>query len=156
MYHVFDKVIQAELALTTGTAAMLAGDVVGGLLTFDVQSPSGCGIVSTYRITDAANQKEPYVLWLFDGLPSTIADDAPFAPTIADLKMCFARIDIAAADYTTVNSLAIAIIDCVDDTNPMLYKADGKGRIYGYKQAVDTPDYTAATDLAVRLTVLTS
>jgi hypothetical protein len=154
--HVFDKVIHAELALTTGTAAMSIGDVVGGLLTFEVSSASGCGIVSTFRITDAANQKEPYVLWLFDSVPTTIADDAAFAPVIADLKKCFGRVDIAAADYTTVNSLAIAIIDCLDDTSPLVYKADGLGRVYGYLQAVDTPDYAAATDLAVRLTVFTS
>lgn len=156
MTYVFDKVKKSEPTVTVATTAYTIGDVVGGLLTFALQSPSGCGVLGQFRITDAANQKEPYTLHLFDDVPTTIADDAPAALTIADLKKCIARVDIAAADYTTVNSLAIAIVDVVEENAAVLYAADGKGNLYGYLVAGDTPDYTAATDLAVRLTVLTS
>lgn len=152
MAYVFDKVINAEPTVTVATSAYTAGDVVGGLLTFDVHSPSGCGLITSVRITDAANQSEPYTLYLFDSVPSTIADDAAAALTIADLKKCVAMVAIAADDYTTVNSLAIAIVDDLNDA----YRAAGTGKLYGYLVAGETPDYSAATDLAVRLTVLTS
>lgn len=156
MMHVFDKTITAEPTITVATTAYTASDVVGGLLTFSLPSASGSGALCQFRLTDAANQKEPYTLYLFDAAPSTIADDAAAALTIADLKKCIARVDIAAADYTTINSLAIAIVDVVEENAAIFYKTDGKGNLYGYLVAGDTPDYAAATDLACRLTALTT
>lgn len=137
---------RAALALTIATTAYTAGDVVGGLLSFDVSSAPEGGILNRVTITDAANQKEPYVLWLFNAAPTTIADDAAFAPAIADLKKVVGTITIAAADYVTVNSLAIAQVNLVNQQFPA-----NTGTLYGYLVATDTPDYAAATDLWLAL-----
>lgn len=138
-------------SLVVDTAAYTASDVVGGLLTFDLTGLSqNGGILNSVLLTDAANQSEPYYLYLFNELPSTIADQAAFAPTIADLKKVFAIVNIAAADYLTPNSLGIAL---KEDINNVFVTANN--RIYGYLVAnASTPDYTATTDLGLTLYIL--
>lgn len=135
-------------ALVVTLDAYTIGDVVGGLITIDVSSAGGGGVIRRVMLVDDADQKEPFTLYLFDQKPSVIANDAAFAPTVADLKKIIAKVSIAAGDYETLNGNAIAIkeqleIDytCVD------------GNLYGYLVAVDTPDYAAAGDLTLRLTV---
>jgi hypothetical protein len=140
--------ITVDTALTVDTDAYTAGDVVGGLIEFEVGSPGGGGVVRSVILVDDAAQSEPYKLYLFDTEPSAIADDAAFAPTIADLKKLVGIIDIVAGDYVTLNSNVIAIrtglsIDYVCST----------GILFAYLVAVDTPDYAAAADLTLRVTV---
>lgn len=138
-----------EVALAVGTDAYTAGDVVGGLITFDVDSPGNGGYVSRVKIVDDADQKEAYKLYVFDEVPSTIADDAAFAPTVADLKKLINVIAIAAADYTTINGNAYAIkslgADIVD------FKTVSGENLYAYLVCDDTPDYAAATDLTIEI-----
>lgn len=138
-----------EVALTVGTDAYTAGDVVGGLITFDVGSPGNGGYVSRVKIVDDADQKEAYKLYVFDATPSTIADDAAFAPTVADLKKLINVITIAATDYTTINGNAYAIkalgADLVD------FKTVSGENLYAYLVCDDTPDYAAAADLTIEI-----
>lgn len=137
-----------DVALTVTLAAYTAGDVVGGLLTIPATHAAGGGTLRQVSITDAANQKEPYTLYLFDAAPTTIANDAAFAPDIADLKKIAGTVAIAALDYTTVNSLAYAVKTGVD-----IEFAAPTGNLYAYLVAGDTPDYAAAGDLAMRFTL---
>jgi hypothetical protein len=127
--------------------AYSANDVVGGLITIPANSASGGGVIRQVLITDAANQKEPYTLYLFDAEPTTIANDAAFAPTIADLKKIAATMAIAALDYVEVNSLAYAI------KSPDLEFSVLGGSLYAYLVAGDTPDYAAVTDLTLKFTL---
>ena len=55
-----------EVALTVGTDAYTAGDVVGGMITINVESPGNGGYISRVKITDDADQKEAYKLYVFD------------------------------------------------------------------------------------------
>lgn len=137
--------------LTVATTAYTAGDVVGGLLDLSILcGPGGGGVIRQVMVADAANQKEPYKLYLFDRKPTVIADDAAFAPVIADLQKLVGVIEIEAADYVTIGSLAYAIVPGKDDvSNEPVHHASGQ--LWGYLVATDTPDYAAATDLTLRI-----
>jgi hypothetical protein len=138
---------KAEVNPTIGTDAYTANDVVGGLLTFDVANLiNNGGIVNQVWLVDEDSQAEAYTLYLFDEQPSSIADDAAFAPTVADLNKLVAVISIGSGDYTTVNSIDFAVINDVNDT---FYTTSGE--LYGYLVADDTPDYTNDDALTIRL-----
>lgn len=140
---------RVEAALTVSTDAYTAGDVVGGLITFDMSVAPEGALLNGIVITDAANQKEAYTLWLFNEAPTTIADADAFAPDIDDLNAVIRRISIAATDYVTVNSLAHGQVDGGNIQLPA-----NRGKLYGYLVAVDTPDYAAATDLWLALDIV--
>ena len=95
------------------------------------------------RIADDDNEKAACKLWLFERQPTTFADNAAFAPTMADLKYCAGVVAIAAADYTTggTNAWGGAHEIGIDFTIE-------KGTLYGYLVCDSTPTFSAATDLA--------
>lgn len=139
-----------DKALTVDTNAYTANDVMGGLLTFDINLGSG-GVIRKVQVIDDDNEKAAMTIWFFDNIPSTIADDAAFAPTIADLKLNIGVVTVLATDYVTTNNNAIATIKDVNLDYDIEGKVDGK--IYAYVVATATPTYTAATDLTLRVTV---
>lgn len=152
MYIGKQKVI--EQALTVGTDAYTANDVVGGLITFDVSGSSGSGIVRWARVVDDDNEKAELTLYLFDASPTAIADDAAFSPTVADLKNYIGKVLFQAADYETINSNAVAIIGHGVSTDYLnIDFKTSTGNIYGYLVCTATPTYTAAADLHVTLGV---
>ena len=57
MPYVFDKVIDAQVVAGIDTNAYTANDVVGGLLTFNVTSPSNVGVINKLVIADDDNEK---------------------------------------------------------------------------------------------------
>ncbi|GIL09282.1 MAG: hypothetical protein BroJett033_7930 [Chloroflexota bacterium] len=145
---IYNRTKTVTKALTVATTAYTANDVVGGLIEIDVASAGGGGVVGQVELVDDANQKEPYILYLFRGAPTLIADDAAFAPTVADLKLLCGAVPITAGHYTTLNSNAWAQ---TKDLN-IWYTTDS-GKLYGYLVAQDTPDYAAAEDLTLIVTV---
>lgn len=145
---IYNRTKTVTKALTVGTAAYTANDVVGGLIEIDVASAGGGGVVGQVELIDDANQKEPYILYLFREKPSVIADDAAYAPAVGDLIKQCGKIVIAAGHYETVNSNAWAQ---VKDLNIWYTTTDGK--LYGYLVAQDTPDYAAAGDLTLVVSV---
>lgn len=144
------KLLEVTSAPTITAGAYSAGDVVGGLLTFTLQSGSGVFLLKSVRIVDDDNEKAASHLYLFNSEPTTIADNGAFAPTVADLKKMVANIAIAAADFSTLNSNAVALIE---DLTAM-FKSD-TGKVYGYLVCDATPTYTAVTDLSIKLAALT-
>lgn len=131
---------------TITAGAYSAGDVVGGLITFSLPTAGAGGVINQIVIADDDNEKAQAVLYLFDSAPTTIADNAAFAPAIADLAKLVAVIAVASADFTTVNSNAYAIKTAINQT----YKGSA---LYMYCVCVATPTYTAVTDLIFKLTV---
>jgi hypothetical protein len=123
------------------------GDVVGGLLTFDVGMVSGGGFIRRVRLIDEDSQDEPYTLYLFNAAPTTIADDAAFAAamTVADLQKLITTVAISSA--TTLNTFDYwhsAVLE-------IPFTADV---IYGYLVATGgTPDYANVDTLALFLEV---
>ena len=138
-----NRTFNASVALTITAGAYSANDVVGGLLSFAVADTNGAsGIIRGLRLTDGDNEKAACKLWLFSSAPSTIADNAAFAPSVADLQKCLGYLTIAAADYTTVNSNALAVVDELS-----FDFSTANGTVYGYLVCDATPTYTATTDL---------
>lgn len=63
---------------------------VGTVFTFTNagRTPGNSGIINSVQIVDSGNQttKPTLVLWLFDAAPTTVNDNAEFAPTDAELE----------------------------------------------------------------------
>ena len=139
-------------ALTVGTDAYTANDVVGGLITFDVANSAGSGLIRWASVVDDDAEDAELALYLFDAVPTTIADDAAFAPTVADLKKYIGKILFEAADYEDINSNGVAMLGHGVSTDFLNidFKTD-TGNIYGYLVCTGTPTYTAATDLTIRV-----
>jgi hypothetical protein len=64
--------------------------------------------IETVNFYDLDNQKIVGELWVFDGAPAGVADNAAFAPTDADSQKVITVIDVAAADYDTAGANAVA------------------------------------------------
>jgi len=141
--------VRASVTPTITAGAYGALDVVGGMLTFNVSGTPQGGILNRVIVVDDDNEKAVLTLYLFGTKPSTIADNAAFTPAVADLKALFAKVAIAADNYVTLNSNAIAIIDDVNCVLPA-----NNGQIYGYLVCTATPTYTATSDLTITIDVL--
>jgi hypothetical protein len=128
-----------------------AGDVVGGLIELSIPSPGGGGKITDIYLTDAANQSEPYTIYIYDEKPTVIADHAVWATAqvIADLGKLIRKVDLAAGNYTTINSLGWAHIPNVDQD----FEASN-GKLYMYFVPTATPDYAATTDITISATML--
>jgi hypothetical protein len=155
-----DKVVSDEVTVlknADGNAdAYSANDIVGGLLTFDLNSPSGCGILQNLKITDEDNEGAALDVYIFNAAPSTIADDAAGALVIADLDKLITKVEIAAADYEAVNSLKFVIKDEGSEGLNRAYVTDSKGNLYAYIICTATPTYANAKAIKMTLTCLTS
>jgi hypothetical protein len=135
-----------HLVTPTITGAYANGDTVGGRL--DLTPPGGIdGELREIRLVDDSNNGAALYLYLFDGQPSSIADNVAFDGAsflIADHDKLIARISIAAADYITINSNKSAI---KEDIN----KSIATGQLWGYIVTnASTPTYSAG-DLHLRL-----
>ena len=135
--------------IVVATDAYTDGDVVGGLLTFDVASGKGGGTINRVRLVDEDSQDEPYTLYLFNAAPTSIDDADPFAPTVADLRKLIAVVAISSA--VTINTFDYWHSAVINKT----YTTD-TGKLYGYLVATaGTPDYTNADTLALYLEIET-
>ena len=133
-----------EVAPTITAGAYSANDVVGGLFTLDPARLRGGALLNKVVIADDDNEKAAGVLWFFNAAPTTFADNAAFAPTIADLKKVITKLAVASADFTTVNGNAAAV---KTDINDMIAVPAAGGSLYVYFVCDATPTYAAATDL---------
>lgn len=159
MARQYNHTATIDIALTVDTDAYTANDVVGGLITIAVPKSRG-GTIRRVNLVDADNEDAAFTLHFFDQLPSTIADDAAFAPTIADLKKRIGVVTIVAGNYRTDNSLSTADIHDVNydydaTVGLTLSEQSASGKIYAYLVATATPTYTATTDLTLRVTIWT-
>jgi hypothetical protein len=142
-------VIRKASAPTITAGAYSAGDVVGGLLTIDVSGAPEGSLITRALLVDDDNEKAEITLYLFNASPTSFADNAAFAPVVADLKTLITKITFATADYVTVNSNAYALKEDLNDLIPA-----NTGSIYGYLVCTATPTYAAASDLWIALDLL--
>lgn len=80
------RVLSVDLTTTAGAYA--ANDVVGGLITFTNAFPtiSKMGRITSIDVIDDAGTTTDYEFCPFKSAPAVIADNAAFAPTLAELK----------------------------------------------------------------------
>lgn len=144
-----------EVPITVTLDAYTAGDVVGGILTSDaIPQLSGGGELSWVRLVDDADQSEPYLLYVFNSTPSTIANDAAFEPTEADWLKCLGVIDIPAANYDQAGSEGCAFAAAKDrkTLEGIAFDNLADGHLYFYLVAnASTPDYAAADDVTIHI-----
>lgn len=137
------KIVDKTPTITAG--AYSAADVIGGLQTLDVANAGGGGILRNIIIADDDNEKAEITFYFFSAAPTTIADNAAFAPVIADLKNFVGKVVVAATDYTTVNLNAYGLKSAID-----MHFVIPTGNLYVYAVVTATPTYAAATDLTFR------
>jgi hypothetical protein len=148
-----DKYVIAEVtADPKDAAAYTANDVVGGLLSFSIADgvKINGGVINSVYLVDDDNEGAALKLYLFSAAPTTIADDAAFAPTAADLKKMFAVVDIASGDYEEINSMKVVY---KADVNQII-RVDNKQQVYGYLVCGATPTYAANKTIFIRLSIL--
>jgi len=135
--------------ITVDTAAYAAGDSIGGEITLTdaMRVSGGTGVLSGITLIDRANQKPALEIFLFDSNPAaaTITDQAAFVFSTDDLKV-IAKIVVAAADWTTINSKATAELANLN----RVVKASGSANLYAAIVAGGAPDFVASTDLQLR------
>lgn len=147
-----NEIVRVSVTPTITLDAYTANDVVGGLMTFSgVGGSGGGGFIRSVLVVDDADQSEPYTLYIFNDEPSAIDDDAAFAPTVADLGKLVTTVDVAAGDYTSVNSSGWALLGGHEDA--AMEVAFYGPTLYMYAVAGDTPDYASADDLRFTITV---
>lgn len=143
--------------LTVDTNAYSAGDNVAGLKTIDaLGSAFGSGVLKHVTITDNADQKAAMTIVFFDSLPaSTFTNNVAFpALTDADLGRVIGKVEVLAADYTTLNGKAVATVECSIALWSMQSTAgpDGPDKRTAYYaiQTSGTPTYTGTGSVKVK------
>lgn len=153
-YSVLDKIILAQVTVVPDTNAYTANDVIGGMLNFDLSgSSTGAGVINSLKVCDNDNEGAAGALWLFrptaaGAAPSSIADNAAFAPSITDLENLLAVITLGT--FTTVNSLKVNIVEDINN----LFKTN-QNIIYGYFVPSGGPSYAGSKRLTFELSILT-
>jgi hypothetical protein len=115
------------------------------VLTIDAYASGAGGTLTNLLITDNGNVKGALTLYLFNSVPTTIADNAAFAPGLADLQKLVGVVAIAGGDYTTVNSKAYAV-----KTSLLIDFSTSTGNLYAYAVCTGTPSYGSTADLTFR------
>lgn len=146
---------QTEAApVVSTTPAYSAGDCVGGLLTISnaVRVSGGTAVLQSLFLRDTSNQKAALTLLIFNANPSasTFTDNVALAIHANDIDKIIRCINIAAADYTTVDSKAFV------DLSPggRVLKAASGTSLYAALLTSGTPTYAATTALLLRLGLL--
>lgn len=149
-----DKIKDAFVNFTPDTSAYSIGDSIGaGPLVFDVSGfVTGGGILNCLRVTDDDNEGAAGALWLFKptlagAAPTSVSDNAAFAPTITDLNNVITILTLPT--FVTVNSLKIAILEDINTTFTTV-----NGRIYGYYVPSGTPTYASSKKINIELGIL--
>jgi hypothetical protein len=147
------KIVEVPIEVTL--SAYTASDVIGGTLTSDdIPQYSGGGELAWVRIVDDADQSEPFLLYVYNSAPSTIADSAAFAPTEADWLLTLGCIDIPTANYDTSGSDCCAFASAKDRKTLEGIAFDNlpNGKLYFRLVAnASTPDYADADDLTIHV-----
>lgn len=140
-----------ELVPAITTDQYTAGDCVGTIMSFDVQE-FGLAVLKNIVVTDAANQKAALTILFFRKQPAgSFTNNSALPLSNADLALVVGKVNVAADDYETIASKAVADVDCSivlkakDDTSPPTSKT-----IYLAVLTTGTPTYASATDLVLK------
>ena len=135
---------------TITAGAYIAGDNVGGLLTFAdaVRLAGGGGVIKDVLIIDDAGQDAELELWLFDQIFTPGADNAAWAPTEAELHNLITVISTVDINYIAGGTPSVIPIEVA-----RRYDCIGTD-LFGRLVTRGTPTYVATDDLTVRIMLL--
>lgn len=139
------KKIESTPVITAGAYA--ANDVVGGLIKLDLDGvPDGAsGYLHSIVVSDKNNIKTALKVHFFTSAPASIADNAAFAPTYAEIKKRFAVIAVGAADFTSISTYAQAIKDGL--RNSFVTDSATADSLWVYVTCDGTPTFSATDGL---------
>jgi hypothetical protein len=148
---VVTKTAQVTVPLiVTASSAYVANNSVGGLIRFrNITGGQQSGVVQNVTVLCQSVQTTGYKLYLFNDIPgnTTVADKATPSLNAADLFKLLDVITLGSADSTLSKTINV--------TNNI-----GRGfnattqTLYGILVALNTPTYTAVTDVSITLTIL--
>jgi hypothetical protein len=148
-YSPYNRNVTIDVTPTLDTDAYTAADTLGGKLTVTFalkKSVHGCTL-RRINVIDDDSQGIGMKFYLYEGTPTTIADDAEYLPTIDDLKLLADVVTVNNADYVTINSNDYVIKDNLN----IDFDLDNANTIEFYVATTGTPTHTAA-GLTFRLT----
>jgi hypothetical protein len=132
---------------TITAGAYVAGDAVGGLLTFaNAARSQHTGVVTTVVVSDLAAQGVDLELVLFGATFTATADNAPFDPSDADLLN---RVGVIPID----NHFAFNDNGISQRRNVGLWFQSQSENLYGQLVTRGAPTYASTSDLRVTLVV---
>jgi len=155
----FGKCKTNKMSLTVSTGAYTSGDCVGGIITAGkLDSPTNRGVLKNVCVVDKDNQKPALTILLMRSLPTgTYTDNGAFALADADEAKVIGKVNIAAADYETIGSKAVAdvevskLIEAYSNND----KSDPANRDLHFLILTTTaPDFTATTSLTIYANIL--
>jgi hypothetical protein len=140
------------------TVQYTAGDVVGGLMNFSqAAGPFSNAVIQSITVKDKANQKAALTLLFFREAPTGIpVNNAALDITSADMAKLIGKVNVAASDYETLDSQAVAtvypglVVSGHADTG-LATDASNIGNLWMVAVTTGTPTYTAADDLSFEL-----
>lgn len=144
------KLVVAVPTLDTNIYA--SGDGMGPAVKLkDALDDSGdTGRLVSVAVVDAIKQKKAFDILLFNAEP-TIASADNAALDIADAEMVskfLGRVVVATADYTDISASSFVMIQSL---NILVQAADGSSDLWAVLVSRDTPTYTGATNLTLKL-----
>jgi hypothetical protein len=142
------NLIKVTPTITAGAYA--ANDAVGGKLEFN-GVPSENGLLHSITLIDKANEKAAMVLVLYDDDFTADADNAAYSVEAGDIDNIVGVVEIAAADYITVGSIAVATVRGL--SLPIKNNKD-EGKTFAQLMTTGTPTYTSTTDLIIKAGIL--
>lgn len=146
------KVVRLQVTPTVSTSpAYTAVDAIGGLMTFsNAARASGASVVvDAVQLVDKGQQLKDVDLFLFDRSIIAPTDNAVFDPTDTELGYVVGVVNIAPADYKSLNDNAVAHRGALGIA-AVLNGTD----LFGVLVARGTPTYASTSDIVVTLTVL--
>ncbi len=140
-----------SLTPTVTAGAYAAADAVGGLLTFAnaARQSGGGGLINKVIILDDAGQDAELELWLFNASFTAMADNAPWAPSEADLRKLVAIIATTTGAWFAAGTPSAARVEV-----NQRYDLAGTS-LFGQLVTRDTPTFAATDDVTVTIGLLT-
>lgn len=129
---------------TISAGAYSAQDVVGGLLTFRINSSSRGGKIKSVVVFDKADVKTTLVAYIYRSAPTAINDNAAFALSDEDLAKLVAVVTIDTWQDLPSNAFSIEDAGDAPFVAPILYV---------YLVCTGTPTFGSTSALSVRLNI---
>lgn len=132
-----------------------SGDCVGGIIQLKgaMSRENGTGIIKSIVVKDNLNQKSALTLLFFNALPTgmTSTDNSAFVYGTTAFYQQVAKVNIASADYETINSKAVLNLDAISTA----VQAVGSTDLYMIIVTTGTPTYAAdSASLSITISLL--
>lgn len=144
--------IVREVIITTTDTQYSVDEVIDGVkeVTGVVNDSKGSCLLKSITVLDKEDQKSDLDIYFFNEAPVTTvgADNAAFALADSDLAKVIGKVNIAAADYVSSTNNAVAT---VTNIQMILQSIKDKRTLHLLVISRGTPDFTAGTDLILKL-----